>query len=704
MRRARLSVLLTAVLATVAVSPQRRAGQRSDSTLDPRLIAVVAAEENRAAAPQRLRDLMAATGAGSPAVQAAAARALGRLERRDVISILLPLLSAADHQVRSEAANALAQSFRGEPLAEPKSPHHVDAVLRALLAAPRTDALYRAVGRLPYESADQVRAAEAFLAGPLNSARPPASAARGLESLGRRRPRLTALAGTTIGRLREIAGRRSERTLSADVRRNAMQALVAWQEADVQTVEAALSDEEFEIRRLAALVMAGAGSAFTAEQRVDLLTTALRDRAPQVRLEAVRAWARRAATDHGCAPLMNALADTDLHVVLAALDVLGDQCPQDEQVTDRLASEARTPPAAGAWQREAHAFVALAKRSRERAAIAMSSFAMHDDWQVRLYAARAAVVMDDLDTLRRLAADPHDTVVEATLGPLRKRLGSESDDVFVAALGRRSRSTGHVAPARPYQVFREAATQLKGALPTGDLLAALAGALQRASEDRCDTSRDARLALIQRIVELGSSAQESLLTPLLRDIDPAIADAAAAGIAAWTGTRPQVKPQQRQPDVPSAGLLLENPLVVVEMESGRTFRMAFHADQAPLSKARIMGLVNQNFYNELTFHRVVPNFVIQGGSPNANEYCGDCPFMRDEVGLQMHLRGTVGLSTRGRDTGDAQFFINLVDNPRLDHEYTVFASVCPADMTVVDRIHEGDRMRRVRLMTGVCTP
>ena len=69
--------------------------------------------------------------------------------------------------------------------------------------------------------------------------------------------------------------------------------------------------------------------------------------------------------------------------------------------------------------------------------------------------------------------------------------------------------------------------------------------------------------------------------------------------------------------------------------------------------------------------------------------------MRDEVG-GMHERGTLGISTRGPDTGDAQIFINLVDNPRLDFDYTVFARVC-SGMTVVDEIVEGDRIAQVEV-------
>ena len=129
------------------------------------------------------------------------------------------------------------------------------------------------------------------------------------------------------------------------------------------------------------------------------------------------------------------------------------------------------------------------------------------------------------------------------------------------------------------------------------------------------------------------------------------------------------------------------------MDSGRRFDVQLDALDAPLARTRFLAGVRTGYYNNLTFHRVVPNFIIQGGSPGANEYCGDCPFMRDEVG-RMHERGTIGISTRGPDTGDAQIFINLVDNPRLDFDYTVFARVCTG-MTVVDEIVEGDRIVQV---------
>jgi cyclophilin family peptidyl-prolyl cis-trans isomerase len=134
--------------------------------------------------------------------------------------------------------------------------------------------------------------------------------------------------------------------------------------------------------------------------------------------------------------------------------------------------------------------------------------------------------------------------------------------------------------------------------------------------------------------------------------------------------------------------------VRVDLDTGRHFTILLHPDIAPLACVRFLRLAQAHYYDGLTFHRVEPSFVVQGGSPGANEYAGDGPFMRDELG-GLHRRGTIGISTRGRDTGDAQIFVNLVDNPRLDFEYTVFAHVPLDEMPALDEIQEGARIRRM---------
>jgi len=88
--------------------------------------------------------------------------------------------------------------------------------------------------------------------------------------------------------------------------------------------------------------------------------------------------------------------------------------------------------------------------------------------------------------------------------------------------------------------------------------------------------------------------------------------------------------------------------------------------------------------------------VVQGGSPRANEYGGHGAYTRDELGLRVQTRGTVGVSTRGRDTGDGQIYVNLIDNVRLDHDYTLLGIVV-SGMDVVDRVLEGDVIEAAEL-------
>ena len=134
------------------------------------------------------------------------------------------------------------------------------------------------------------------------------------------------------------------------------------------------------------------------------------------------------------------------------------------------------------------------------------------------------------------------------------------------------------------------------------------------------------------------------------------------------GAPAEVKKRRRYPLQPNEQALGALPTeAIIELEEGSVAINLF-PDVAPVTIARFAALVTEGAYNNRTFHRVVPNFVVQGGSPGANEYAGTTPrYMRDEVGPQAsHIRGAVGISTRGRDTGDGQIFIDLVDVPRLD--------------------------------------
>jgi len=134
----------------------------------------------------------------------------------------------------------------------------------------------------------------------------------------------------------------------------------------------------------------------------------------------------------------------------------------------------------------------------------------------------------------------------------------------------------------------------------------------------------------------------------------------------------------------------------MKMQGSDVIEIKLHPYEAPTNVARFARQARDGYFDGLTFHRVVANFVIQGGSPGANEYVGDGPYSRDEVGNRSHLRGTVGISTRGRDTGDSQIFINLVDNVRLDYNYTIIGTIV-SGMEAVDRVLEGSIIERVTI-------
>jgi cyclophilin family peptidyl-prolyl cis-trans isomerase len=694
--------LVTGVCAAAAYAQQSR--QTSGAREVP-LSVILSIEDDRASTRSDLDVLLTAMRGplGGRAIQS-----LGRLERRDVITDLLPYLSAAT--TRAVAATAVGLALRGPALDSAPHGQQEWAVLEALLAAGDLDmavleptaltAITRALGRLPYEEVESFKSAETFLRKVLEKPfpkledAPQIGAARGLESLARLNRKIASLDEETIARLRVVAQSLDPRR--STIQRNALAALIAALGVDADTLETVLARPDPEVRRLAVLALSGSGSAIGDEERIGYIRKALSDTSYMVRLEAVRAWTRRGVKEHGCQPLLDALSDQSVHVVVAALDALGDVCRDDGTITSRMASESRTPRPQGPWQREAHAFVALAKRDRERAAISMLTFAMHTTWQVRMYTARAAAIVDDVAVLTRLASDPEDNVAEAALMPLRRLTGADSDPLFIDVLNRRTRSVLR-NPVRPYEIIRTAALALDKAAPKPALVGALAGALERITSEQCETSRDTRLALIDRLAQLGTPAQVSTLMPLLKDFDPKVAQAAAGVIMQWTGKVVEIDtPHQKSTNIPTTEDLARPVRVSFEMDNGRRFDIQLDSSEAPLARTRFLAAARNGYYNNLTFHRVVPNFIIQGGSPGANEYCGDCPFMRDEVG-RMHERGTIGISTRGPDTGDAQIFINLVDNPRLDFDYTVFARVCTG-MTVVDEIVEGARIAHVSVL------
>jgi cyclophilin family peptidyl-prolyl cis-trans isomerase len=361
-----------------------------------------------------------------------------------------------------------------------------------------------------------------------------------------------------------------------------------------------------------------------------------------------------------CAAVRAALTDSSWIVRLRAVDVVPATCTDDDSLDTTLRRWILALPTilgphrSGevTWHPAAHAIVALARLRPAEARTLMPLVEKHLTRQVRLYAARAAAVLQDTIRLRHFADDPDDNVKEVAIEALRALTGHTDDRLFVAAL-----------QANGAQAVRAAALALKGSPDSLSARMAMV-AFQRWVGKEIASARDARLALLDAAGRPASDDRPP------REVTPVPREAVALALGADVRLR-------------------------VTMEGGPSFVVRLRGDVAPIMAARILELARQRYYDALVWQRVEPDFVIQGGGPGANEYVGAPRYLRDELGTIPHPRGAVGMSTRGHDTGDAQWFVDLKDNPRLRRDYTVFAEVVEG-MEVVDAILEGDRIATIR--------
>ena len=117
-------------------------------------------------------------------------------------------------------------------------------------------------------------------------------------------------------------------------------------------------------------------------------------------------------------------------------------------------------------------------------------------------------------------------------------------------------------------------------------------------------------------------------------------------------------------------------------------RIEFFDEDAPNTVKNFKDLIQDGFYDGLNFHRVIPNFVIQGGCPNGTGSGGPGYHIPCEINTQKHLTGSLSMAHAGKDTGGSQFFICHSPQPHLDGVHTVFGKT--ADMDVVNSIEPGD--------------
>ncbi len=134
---------------------------------------------------------------------------------------------------------------------------------------------------------------------------------------------------------------------------------------------------------------------------------------------------------------------------------------------------------------------------------------------------------------------------------------------------------------------------------------------------------------------------------------------------------------------------------VIETTRG-SIEFELFMEDAPLTADNFIWLAKRGFFDGLTFMRVVPHFVIQGGDPRNDQEGGPGYTIRCEINMRAFERGSVGMALAGKDTGGSQFFITSSPQPHLDGGYTCFGRVV-SGMPVVERMLPGDKILKVRI-------
>ncbi len=142
---------------------------------------------------------------------------------------------------------------------------------------------------------------------------------------------------------------------------------------------------------------------------------------------------------------------------------------------------------------------------------------------------------------------------------------------------------------------------------------------------------------------------------------------------------------------------------IAEFNTNRgNFKIELFGDKAPLTVGNFKKLVDEGFYNGLIFHRVIPNFMIQGGCPHGTGRGRPGHSIRDEFhpDLKHNSKGILSMANAGPNTGGSQFFITVTPTPWLDRKHSIFGKVIQG-MDIVDEISKVDKDRNDKPLKNV---
>jgi len=422
-----------------------------------------------------------------------------------------------------------------------------------------------------------------------------------------------------------------------------------------------------------------------------------------VRLEAVRALGRigdRAAV----APLMTIIRDgkADSQLRLEAVTAIGGVRGESDRaagapgvitdIVDTLLDVVAdpSPPIRAAALRS------VAALDPETFVTVLSGLDPDPHWSVRAALATTLGSLKAESVLPRLRAmlkDSDHRVLPGVLGALVKLKAADATAVLLQQL------------KADDPIVRAAAADGLGTLKPENGAAALADAYRAGQADAIYAARAAALAAL---VKYGAAAATPVLqsaladkdwavrvraADLLKELDPASASSVAARMRPAPTTLPIDVYASARLTTPQVSTQL-----YVDTDRG-TIQIELAMIDAPLTVENFVALARKGYFNGLSIHRVVPDFVIQDGDPRGDGEGGPGFSIRDELSERPYLRGVVGMALDWRDTGGSQWFITHSPQPHLDAKYTVFGRVV-AGMDVVDQIQQWDVVRRIRVWDG----
>jgi cyclophilin family peptidyl-prolyl cis-trans isomerase/HEAT repeat protein len=413
------------------------------------------------------------------------------------------------------------------------------------------------------------------------------------------------------------------------------------------------------------------------------------DREPVVVREALRALVPIGSVD-GVA-IAGAHLDAPNPVLrreaLAALASLPPDSRRRARVIDNVGS-------ADPWIRAA-AWPALIRIDAEDVGIVLATIGPDPDWTVRAAVARAlgdGAGERAAALLQPLLKDGDARVVAAAFGSLVKARGTDAASTLLAYVDHADGG------------LRAAAVEGLAAIAKKSGRRFTTSYARAFEASVADADIETRLAVVDAAAEAGDEESKALLRRIAGS-DPARVVKQRAMNALGDGFAPpevgglRIADARRLVSIYGDGDALPwSPRALLTTRYG-TIELALDLVEAPLTSLSFVRLAQSGYFNGLTFHRVIPGFVAQGGDPRGDGGGGPGSTLRCEYNGRPYGRGSLGMALSRKDTGGSQFFITMEPQPHLDGAYTHFGRVL-SGMEIVDRLRPGDVIERVDVFDG----